>query len=210
MRKDFSPDELPGGDFYRLLTAVVVPRPIAWVSSTSADGVDNLAPHSFFTVASVTPPIVQFTSVGRKDSLRNIVDRGEFVVNLAPTDLMAEVNATGTNFPPDVSEFDAAGLTREQCLTVGVPRVAESPVALECRLHSTLEMGDCVLVFGEVTHAAISTDVLEGSHPRIDRLEPLARLGRDEWGHLGPVEELGRIHRSEWPGHFRRRDEPEA
>jgi flavin reductase (DIM6/NTAB) family NADH-FMN oxidoreductase RutF len=210
MRKDFSPDELPGGDFYRLLTAVVVPRPIAWVSSTSADGVDNLAPHSFFTVASVTPPIVQFTSVGRKDSLRNIVDRGEFVVNLAPTDLMAEVNATGTNFPPDVSEFDAAGLTREQSLTVGVPRVAESPVALECQLHSTLEIGDCVLVFGEVTHAAISTDVLEGSHPRIDRLEPLARLGRDEWGHLGPVEELGRIRRSEWPGHFRRRDEPEA
>lgn len=210
MRKDFSPDELPGGDFYRLLTAVVVPRPIAWVSSTSAGGVDNLAPHSFFTVASVTPPIVQFTSVGRKDSLRNILDRREFVVNLAPADLMAEVNATGTNFPPDVSEFDAAGLTREQSLTVGVPRVAESPVALECRLHSTLEMGDCVLVFGEVTHAAISTDVLEGSHPRIDLLEPLARLGRDEWGHLGPVEELGRIRRSEWPGNFRRRDEPEA
>ncbi|CAN7185384.1 flavin reductase family protein [Arthrobacter sp. LjRoot14] len=210
MRKDFNPDELPGGDFYRLLTAVVVPRPIAWVSSTSADGVDNLAPHSFFTVASVTPPIVQFTSVGRKDSLRNILERREFVVNLAPADLTAEVNATGTNFPPDVSEFDAAGLTREQSLTVDVPRVAESPVALECRLHSTLEMGDCVLVFGEVTHAAVSTDVLEGSHPRIDLLEPLARLGRDEWGHLGPVEELGRIRRSEWPGHFRRRDEPEA
>ncbi|KIS29095.1 flavin reductase [Arthrobacter sp. SPG23] len=210
MRKDFSPDVLPAGDFYRLLTAVVVPRPIAWVSSRSADGVDNLAPHSFFTVASVTPPIVQFTSVGRKDSLRNILDRGEFVVNLAPADLMAEVNATGTNFPPEVSEFDAAGLTREQGLTVGVPRVAESPVALECRLHSTLVMGDCILVFGEVTHAAISTDVLEGSHPRIDLLEPLARLGRDEWGHLGPVEELGRIRRSEWPGHFRRRDEPDA
>jgi len=210
MRKDFSPAELPSAEFYRLLTAVVVPRPIAWVSSTSADGVDNLAPHSFFTVASVTPPIIQFTSVGRKDSLRNILERREFVVNLAPADLMAEVNATGTNFPPDVSEFDAAGLTREEGLTVTVPRVAESPVALECRLHSTLEMGDCVLVFGEVTHAAISTDVLEGSHPRIDLLEPLARLGRDEWGHLGPVEELGRIRRSDWPGHFRRRDEPGA
>ncbi|MFF1385095.1 flavin reductase family protein [Arthrobacter sp. NPDC058288] len=210
MRKDFNPGEMPAGDFYRLLTAVVVPRPIAWVSSTSAAGVDNLAPHSFFTVASVSPPIIQFTSVGRKDSLRNIIDRREFVVNLAPADLMAEVNATGTSFPPDVSEFDAAGLTREPGLTVTVPRVAESPVALECRLHSTLEMGDCVLVFGVVTHAAISADVLDGSHPRIDLLEPLARLGRDEWGHLGPVEELGRIRRSEWPGHFRRRDEPDA
>jgi flavin reductase (DIM6/NTAB) family NADH-FMN oxidoreductase RutF len=206
MRKDFNPAELPASDFYRLLTAVVVPRPIAWVSSTSADGVDNLAPHSFYTVASVTPPIIQFTSVGRKDSLRNILALGEFVVNLAAADLMAEVNATGTNFPPDVSEFDAAGLTREAGLTVGVPRVAESPVALECRLHSTLEMGDCVLVFGEVTHAAVDLAVLEGSHPRIDLLEPLARLGRDEWGHLGPVEELPRIRAAEWPGEFRPRN----
>ncbi len=207
MRKDFSPAGLPSGEFYRLLTAVVVPRPIAWVSSTSSDGVDNLAPHSFFTVASVTPPIIQFTSVGRKDTLRNISERGEFVVNLAPAGFLAEVNATGTNFPPEVSEFDAASLTREAGLTVGVPRVAESPVALECRLHSTLAMGDCVLVFGEVTHAAVALDVLEGDHPRIDLLEPLARLGRDEWGHLGPVEELGRIRRAEWPGNFRRRDE---
>ncbi|MDQ0619593.1 flavin reductase family protein [Arthrobacter globiformis] len=210
MRKDFSPAELSSAEFYRLLTAVVVPRPIAWVSSTSAEGVDNLAPHSFFTVASVTPPIIQFTSVGRKDSLRNITERGEFVVNLAPAEFMAEVNATGTSFPPDVSEFDAAGVTREPGLTVTVPRVAESPVALECRLHSTQEIGDCVLVFGEVTHAAVSTGVLEGSHPRIDLLGPLARLGRDEWGHLGPVEELARIRKAEWPGDFRRRDGPEA
>jgi flavin reductase (DIM6/NTAB) family NADH-FMN oxidoreductase RutF len=210
MRKDFSPAEMPSAEFYRLLTAVVVPRPIAWVSSTSVKGVDNLAPHSFFTVASVAPPIIQFTSVGRKDSLRNILERGEFVVNLAPAGLMAEVNATGTNFPPEVSEFDAAGVTREPGTTVNVPRVAESPVALECRLHSTLEMGDCVLVFGEVTHAAISSEVLEGSHPRIDLLGPLARLGRDEWGHLGPVEELARIRKAEWPGDFRRRDAPKA
>lgn len=210
MRKDFSPAELPSAEFYRLLTAVVVPRPIAWVSSTSADGVDNLAPHSFFTVASVTPPIIQFTSVGRKDTLRNISERGEFVVNLAPADFLSEVNATGTNFPPDVSEFDAAHVTREAGLTVSVPRVAESPAALECRLHSVLEIGDCVLVFGEVTHAAISAEVLEGSHPRVDLLGPLARLGRDEWGHLGPVQELGRIRRSDWPGDFRPRDEREA
>lgn len=206
MRKDFSPVDSPSGEFYRLLTAVIVPRPIAWVSSTSAMGVDNLAPHSFFTVASVTPPIIQFTSVGRKDSVRNIAARGEFVVNLAPAAYLAEVNATGTNFPPDVSEFDAAGLTREPALTVSVPRVAESPVALECRLHSTLEMGDCILVFGEVTHAAVSLDVLEGKHPRIDRMGPLARLGRDEWGHLGAVEELARIRRTEWPRDFRRRN----
>jgi flavin reductase (DIM6/NTAB) family NADH-FMN oxidoreductase RutF len=72
---------MTAGDFYRLLTAVVVPRPIAWVSNTSTEGVDNLAPHSFFTVASVSPPIVQFTSVGEKDSLRNIEATEQFVIN---------------------------------------------------------------------------------------------------------------------------------
>jgi flavin reductase (DIM6/NTAB) family NADH-FMN oxidoreductase RutF len=206
MRKDFDPGELSSRDFYRLLTAVVVPRPIAWVSSRSAEGVDNLAPHSFFTVASVDPPVVQFTSVGEKDSLRNIRARGEFVVNLAPAGLMAEVNATGTNFPPDVSEFDATGLTREAGRTVGVPRVGESPVALECRLHSTLPVGDCVLVFGEVTHAVVESGVLDGSHPRIDLLEPLARLGLDEWGTTRSVKELKRIRRADWPGEFRRKN----
>lgn len=207
MRKDFSPSDLSSAEFYRLLTALVVPRPIAWVSSTSAEGVDNLAPHSFYTVASVTPPILQFTSVGRKDTLRNITERGEFVVNFAPASLMAEVNATGTNFPADVSEFDAAGLTREPGRTVSVPRVAESPAAFECRLHATQPMGDCVLIFGEVTHAVVAGEVLAGDHPLIDRIGPLSRLGRDEWGLPGPVEELKRIRRSEWPGSFRRRDE---
>ena len=210
MRTDFSPDELSAQEFYRLLTAVIVPRPIAWVSSSSVEGVDNLAPHSFFTVASVNPPIIQFTSVGAKDSLRNITATREFVVNLAPLELLAEVNATGTSFPPEVSEFDAAGLTREAGLTVAVPRVAESPVALECRLHSTLAMGDSVLVFGEVTHAVVASGVLQGSHPRIDLLEPLSRLGLDEWGTTGAVTELKRIRTADWPGDFRPRDRSES
>ena len=125
------------------------------------------------------------------------------MVNLAPAALLEEVNATGTNFPPHVSEFDAAGLTREPSLTVGAPRVKESPAVLECRLHSVLPMGDSTLVFGEVTHAAVSDAVLDGSHPRIDLLEPLARLGLDEWGTLGDIQDLTRIRLKDWPGHFR-------
>lgn len=82
-RVDIDPEDAGVGDFYKLLTAVVVPRPIAWVSSRSAEGVDNLAPHSFFTVAAIDPPVVQFTSVGRKDSLNNVEATKEFVVNLA-------------------------------------------------------------------------------------------------------------------------------
>lgn len=204
MRTDFSPEEMSSRDFYRLLTAVVVPRPIAWVSSTSSEGVDNLAPHSFFTVSSVDPPIVQFTSVGEKDSLRNIRATGEFVVNLSPASLIEEVNATGTNFPPEVSEFDAAGLTRETSSTVKPPRVRESPVALECAVHEVMPIGDCTIVFGLVRHAVVASEVLDGSHPRIDELAPLSRLGLDEWGTVGGVRELKRIRRSEWPGTFDR------
>ena len=140
--------EQPHPHFYRFLTSVVVPRPIAWVSTRSAAGVDNLAPHSFFTVACVRPPIVAFTSVGRKDSLRNVEETGEFVVNLCPERLFAQVNATGTDFPKDVSEFDAVGLTREAALRVAPPRVAESPVALECVLHSCVPLGDSTLILG--------------------------------------------------------------
>jgi flavin reductase (DIM6/NTAB) family NADH-FMN oxidoreductase RutF len=202
VRKDFSPDTTGVHEFYRLMTSVVVPRPIAWVSSVSSAGVGNLAPHSFFTVSCVDPPIVQFTSVGAKDSLRNIEETGEFVVNLTPEWLFEKVNATGTDFPPDADEFETVGLTREDSALVKPPRVAESPAALECRLHSTLRLGNSVVVFGRVVHAAVSQDVLDGDHPDIRRLKPLARLGRDEWGTIGEIKEITRIPHREWPGHF--------
>lgn len=197
---------MAGRDFYRLLNSLVVPRPIAWVSSRSAAGVDNLAPHSFFTVASVSPAIVQFTSVGVKDTLRNILATGDFVVNFTPEELFEEVNATGTDFDESESEFDRAGLNREPSRSVASMRVAESPAAIECRLHSTLEIGDCTLVFGEVTHVAVATAALEGTHPMIDRLRPLSRLGRDEWGTMGEVQTISRIAASDWPQGFRPRE----
>ncbi|HEX2176419.1 MAG TPA: flavin reductase family protein [Nocardioidaceae bacterium] len=202
MRTDFDPAQMPARRFYRLLNSVVVPRPIAWVSTLSADGVDNLAPHSFFTVACVEPPIVQFTSVGRKDSLHNVEATREFVVNLAPEPLFEQVNATGTDFPHGVSEFDAVGLRREPSTKVTPPRVADSPVALECLLHATTSFGDSTVVFGRVVHAAVRSDVLDDTHPVIERLRPLARLGRNEWGKLGEVVQISRIPHREWPGHY--------
>ena len=205
MRTDFDPAAMGGRAFYRLLTSVVVPRPIAWVSTVSAEGVDNLAPHSFFTVASVNPPIVSFTSVGEKDSLRNIRQTGEFVISLAPEDLFEAVNATGTGFAPGVSEFDAAGIAREPSATVRPPRVANSPVALECRLHEVLPVGDCFVVFGEITFAAVASEVLDAdSHPQIERLRPLSRLGLNEWGTIGAVRNITRIPADEWPGHYKK------
>lgn len=194
MRTDFSPDDLGPGRFYQLLTASIVPRPIAWVSSVSADGVENLAPHSFFTVACVSPPVVQFTSVGRKDTLRNVEATGEFVVSLAPEPLFEQINATGTNYPEETSEFDAVGLEREPSLRVRPPRVAASPVALECALHGTIGLGDSWIVLGRVLHAAVHDDVLaDDGLPDVERLRPLSRLGRNEWGTRGELRRVDRI-----------------
>lgn len=207
MRTDLDPVELGARPFYKLLTSVIVPRPIAWVSTRSAAGVDNLAPHSFFTVSCVDPPMVQFTSVGVKDSLTNVRETGEFVVCIATEPMFAQVNASGTNFPAGVDEFAAVGLTAEPSLLVAPPRVAESPVALECRLEQALTLGDSTVVIGRVVHAAVATDLFDGDPqsgglPAIERLRPLARLGRDEWSTIGEVLEITRIPHREWPGHY--------
>jgi flavin reductase (DIM6/NTAB) family NADH-FMN oxidoreductase RutF len=202
-RVDIDPATLGSGPFYSFLTSVIVPRPIAWVSTRSPEGVDNLAPHSFFTVSSVDPPIVQFTSVGRKDSLRNVEQTSEFVVCLTPEPLFEQVNASATDFPAEVSEFDAVGIEREASLEVAPPRVARSPVALECKLHTTLTFGTGTVVMGRVVHAAIDEDALVDGRPAIDRLAPLSRLGANEWATLGEIREITRIGYREWPGHYK-------
>lgn len=161
---------------------------------------DNLAPHSFFTIACVEPPIVQFSSVQRKDTLRNVEETGEFVVNFAGEEHFEAINATSTDFPRGVSEFDVLGIEREPSLRVRPPRVAGSPAVLECKLHSTVRLGDSTVVFGRVVHAAVDQKVLVDGHPEIDRLRPLARLGKDEWGTLGAVREIERVRYTDWSG----------
>lgn len=202
MRRDYDPAETDPFAFYKLLNSVIVPRPIAWVSTLTGEGGDNLAPHSFFTVASTAPPIVQFTSVGRKDTLRNVEATGEFVVCFTPEALFEQVNATGTDFPADASEFDAVGLEREPSLRVKPPRVAASPVALECTLHATLSFGNSTVVFGRVVHVAVSEDVIEDDRPEVRRLQPLSRMGANEWGTHGEIRDIERIPHREWPGHY--------
>lgn len=199
MRLEFDAGSLPARNVYRLLTSLVIPRPIAWVSSLDASGTANLAPHSFFTVASSDPGIVQFTSVTRKDTLRNIEATGEFVINLAPRALLDQVNLTSTPFPGNVSEFDIASLAMEPSTTVAPPRVAASPAALECKLHRIIEVGNSFLVLGLVTHVAINEAVLdESGHPRPDLLDPVTRLGSNEWGTLGEVLAIDRITLEQW------------
>lgn len=171
-----------GTPIYPWLTAVVVPRPIAWVSTLSSDGVGNLAPHSFFTVSCAQPPIVQITSVTEKDTLRNIRETGQFVINLTSAPLMELVNATSAPFPSDVDEAVALGIDTEPSELVRPHRVVASPVAIECSLHSTVVLGDSTVIFGDVLAIAVDAAVLDGDHPRFESLEPLSRLGRNEWG----------------------------
>lgn len=192
-RRELAATDLPGRQFAGLLKGVVVPRPIAWVSTTSDDGVDNLAPHSFFTFASEVPPIVQFTSIGRKDSLKNATETGEFVICLANHENFERVNASGTDFPHDVDEFELLGIRREPSVAVTPPRVADSPVAIECRTLRTVEFGQAVVVFGEVLHLAIAEAAMSGDYPDVNRLRPLSRLGLNQWADLGEIHEKARI-----------------
>jgi flavin reductase (DIM6/NTAB) family NADH-FMN oxidoreductase RutF len=180
---------------YRLMTAVVVPRPIAWVTTLSADGVVNLAPHSFYTVACANPPIVQFTSVGAKDTLRNVLETGEVVVNLAHGPLLKAVNNSSAAFAPDASEPNELGIVMEPSVAVRPPRVRDSPVSIECTLHSTLELGDSTVVLGDVVLFTIADEVLVDGHPEYDLLDPLARLGKDEWGVRAEVTSVRRPRR---------------
>jgi flavin reductase (DIM6/NTAB) family NADH-FMN oxidoreductase RutF len=197
-RTSFDPAEMDSNAFYRVLNSVVVPRPIAWVVTRSAEGVQNLAPHSFYTVACVDPPIVQFTSVGRKDSLANAEATGDFTVNLTPESMFEQVNATGTDFPPDQSEAEHTGVRLEPSETVAAMRVAQSPVSLECTLHSTLRLGDSTVVFGQVRHIAVHTSAVRDGRPRIEHLRPLARLGGNEWSTIGEIKEARRIPYADW------------
>ena len=172
----------PDVNVYRLMTALVVPRPIAWVSSLSAAGVGNLAPHSFFTVSCARPPIVQFTSVGDKDTLANVLATGEFVVNVASRPMMDLVNDSSASFDPGVDEAEALGIETEPSELVRPRRVVASPASIECTLHSTVELGDSTIVLGDVVATTVRREVLVGGHPAMEHLQPVSRLGRDEWG----------------------------
>ena len=187
------------GSIYPWFTASLIPRAIAWVSTVDPQGTENLAPHSFTTVAGVDPPTLCFTSVGHKDTLANARATGEFVLNIGTEAMLHPMNESATNFPHGTSEFAEAGLRPEPSAVVRPPRVAGAPVAFECRVSGEYEIGNCVMVFGEVVHLAVSRAVLaDDGLPDPRALAPLARLGRAQWGTLGTVIDLPRIRFDDW------------
>ena len=186
-----------GRRLYLVMNCLVAPRPIAWISTVDAGGVANLAPHSFFTVASADPPLVQFTSIGRKDSLRNAEATGEFVVNVVPWRLRLAVNETSIDAPPYIDEFSLADLTPEPSAAVRPPRVAQSPGALECRLVAVHSYGDRPasghVVVGQVVHVAVDAGAMAADGlPDLRVLDSATRGDRMNWYRMGEGESIER------------------
>jgi flavin reductase (DIM6/NTAB) family NADH-FMN oxidoreductase RutF len=189
------PRELSHRDAGYLMNGLVVPRPIAWVSTLSADGIANLAPHSYFMAVSYAPMMVMFVSShssrhhpeGRKDSLRNAAATGEFVVNFVASSLIFPMNQTSAEVPPEIDEFALAALEKAPSRHVKPPRVAAAKAAFECRLHRIVEIGDGSVVFGEVLYAHIDEKVWSGGRIDVRELDPLSRLGGSSYAKLGEV-----------------------
>ncbi len=169
------------------IKAIVVPRPIAWVSSLSEAGVANLAPYSFFNIFSDSPTYIAFGSGGVKDSLRNIQATKEFALSLVTHDLREAMNASSANVGPHVDEFELARLTKAPCQFIKAPRVAESPVCLECRLFNVVDLPDDegrvgnFLVIGRVLGVHIDDRFVENGRVNTASMQPVARLGYSEY-----------------------------
>lgn len=182
--------------------AIVGPRPIGWISSRNADGVLNAAPYSFFTAFNYVPPIVGFSSIGYKDSIRNIEQTGEFVWNLVTRSLAQAMNQTCAAVAPEVSEFELAGLTPMASRLVAAPRIAESPVSFECRMTQTIQLQDANqqelqtwLVLGEVVAVHIAQRLLiNGLYDTASAEHILRGGGPADYFSIGP-EQLFKIYR---------------
>ncbi len=167
--------------------AVMVPRPIGWISTVSPEGVANLAPYSFFNAFSDGPIYVAFGSGGRKDTLRNAEATGEFAFNLATYELRDAMNATSATVPPHTDEFVLGGLTKTQCHFIKAPRVGESPVCFECKYFQTVPLPSDDghvqdwMVIGRVIGIHIDDRFIEDGRVNTAALQPVARLGYSEY-----------------------------
>ncbi|WP_445191049.1 flavin reductase family protein [Sphingomonas sp. Tas61C01] len=166
------------------LNAIVAPRPIGWISTTSASGVRNLAPYSFFNLVNYTPPLIAFSSMGWKDSVANIAATRQFVWNLVTRDLAEVMNATSAGVSADVDEFALAGIEQTPSRLVAPPRVAASPVAFECVLTQLIRLEDRTgrtldqwLVIGEAIGIHIDRALLDDGVYQTARAHPVSRGG---------------------------------
>lgn len=184
---EIDPTTLATGDLYQHMIRLITPRPIAWVSTVSNDGVPNLAPFSYFNAVGSNPPTLMFCPANRpdgtrKDTLANIEQNGEFVVNIVPFALAEPMNQCGAPFESDANEFEATNLKPLDSTRIRPPRVADAPASFECVLHTALSLGTgpggANLVVGRIVAIHVSDEVLDETG-RADpaRLDTIGRMG---------------------------------
>lgn len=168
--------------------AMIVPRPIGWISSAAADGTPNLAPYSCFNAVSGRPPHLMFSSDDGKDSITNAQETGYFCANIATYDLREQMNQSSAVYAPEVDEFEAAGLTAVPCRNIPVMRVAESPISIECKLAQVITLtpssglpSSSRIAIGEVVGIHIDERVLKDGLVDVELLQPLGRMGYREY-----------------------------
>lgn len=194
---EFNPDQLQQKDIYKLLTGLIIPRPIAWVSTINENGIANLAPFSYFNAVGDDPPHLMF-SVSRsgnlnKDTLTNILKNKEFVVNMVTEELAEKMNLTAYPLQSHESEFEFADVKSSPSTKVKPPLVAESPVSMECVLvhHYNLEQhnnGGSTIIIGRVVHFHIDDNVLlDNFHVNLENYKPISRLAGSNYAKLGSL-----------------------
>lgn len=198
--KRINPAELSRKDTYKLMTGSIVPRPIAWVSTVNADGQPNLAPFSYFTAVSPSPPTVIFcpgtrsTDNGQKDTYHNVKATGEFVVNFVNEATTDAMNISATELPAQINEFERAGLTPLASELIQPPRVKESPIQWECKLHDIVTVGDGHIVIGTVLLMHFDEAVYQANnYIDIRAYQPVGRLAGGGYTRVTDLFELQRL-----------------
>ena len=190
------PEALSPAAMYRFMIGVIVPRPIAFVSTVNARGRFNVAPFSYFNAITNRPPLIGISIGTRdgalKDTLRNIRTTRDFVVNVVDEALLARAVQASGDWPADVSEFELTGLTAAPSDRVRAPRVAESPVSLECRLEREIALGEATFVVGGIACAQVAERVLTDGRVDITKLRPAGRLGGEGYSIVRDVVQLAR------------------
>jgi flavin reductase (DIM6/NTAB) family NADH-FMN oxidoreductase RutF len=185
--------DLDGRERARIVKTAVNPRPIAWISTTGADGVDNLAPFSSYNYVSSREPVVLFNSPnedngGLKDTARNAVETEEFAVNVVTEPLLETMDHTSKSLPPGESEFDLADVERGPCRRIDPPRVADAVVTMECTLYDSIEVHDRLMVLGEVQYVHVADEVLTDGKIDQRKVPTVGRLGGPYYTVSEPVE----------------------
>ena len=179
------PGAVSANAMYHFMISMVVPRPIAFVSTVNAEGRRNLAPFSYFNAISSDPPLIGISIIHRhddpKDTLRNIRETREFVVNLVNEPLLDPMVHTAGEWPADADEFEKSGLAATPSDLVRAPRVAATPVAMECRLHQEIALGSAAFVVGEILRVHVADDVLTNGRVDVTKLRPVGRLGGEDY-----------------------------